>query len=430
MALDFPTAPSLGQKYPSSPIAGQPTYTWDGEKWTTTGGLTGSTPVYISDTPPVGAVEKALWWQSNSGRLFINYNDGNTLQWVAAVAAQPDLSTIAPTEALAYNGLQYNGAMEVSQELGTSGVGGMINTGRFLVDGWALFTGGPQVINAGQQQAGVYVPPAFRNSILAQLTTANASPAANDYLLFRHTIEGYRIARLAWGTVNAKPITLSFWVIANRPGTYSGSLVGSTPARTYVFSFTINASATWEYKTIIIPGDTAGTWKTDNTGGVYLNIAMMLGSGHTTATVGAWLAGTFNGATININGAAATSDNMALTGVTILPGTQAPAASKSSLLVRPFGEELETCKRYYQRIISFAPWLWAPAYPNVVIIPLTISPTMRVAPTAAYTEISYGSNSTTAGFNAVTSSIVNLQWSAGANGMSLISGSISLDARL
>ncbi len=33
MALDFPSSPTVGQKYPASPVAGLPTYTWDGEKW-------------------------------------------------------------------------------------------------------------------------------------------------------------------------------------------------------------------------------------------------------------------------------------------------------------------------------------------------------------------------------------------------------------
>jgi hypothetical protein len=45
MALNFPASPALGQKFPASPVAGLPTYTWDGEKWTTIsapieGGLT------------------------------------------------------------------------------------------------------------------------------------------------------------------------------------------------------------------------------------------------------------------------------------------------------------------------------------------------------------------------------------------------------
>jgi hypothetical protein len=37
MALDFPSSPSIGTKHPASPAAGQPQYTWDGEKWATTG---------------------------------------------------------------------------------------------------------------------------------------------------------------------------------------------------------------------------------------------------------------------------------------------------------------------------------------------------------------------------------------------------------
>ena len=31
--LDFPSAPSNGQKYPAPPLMGVPVYTWDGEKW-------------------------------------------------------------------------------------------------------------------------------------------------------------------------------------------------------------------------------------------------------------------------------------------------------------------------------------------------------------------------------------------------------------
>ena len=32
--LDFPASPTIGQTYPATPTVGVPTYTWDGEKWT------------------------------------------------------------------------------------------------------------------------------------------------------------------------------------------------------------------------------------------------------------------------------------------------------------------------------------------------------------------------------------------------------------
>jgi hypothetical protein len=41
--------------------------------------------VAIADTPPAGATDNSLWWESDSGLLWIKYNDGNTTQWVAAV---------------------------------------------------------------------------------------------------------------------------------------------------------------------------------------------------------------------------------------------------------------------------------------------------------------------------------------------------------
>lgn len=48
MALNFPSAPTLGQKYPSPAVVGIPTYTWDGEKWTTNG-------AQIAYAPPAAA---------------------------------------------------------------------------------------------------------------------------------------------------------------------------------------------------------------------------------------------------------------------------------------------------------------------------------------------------------------------------------------
>lgn len=50
-ALDFPASPTLNQTYPSPAVPGVPVYTWDGEKWTTTGGAVGSTGA--ADDPPL-----------------------------------------------------------------------------------------------------------------------------------------------------------------------------------------------------------------------------------------------------------------------------------------------------------------------------------------------------------------------------------------
>jgi hypothetical protein len=54
--FDFPSAPTVGQKYPATPVQNVPTYTWDGEKWTTIGAPTGGrTPVYTDGSTPMAA---------------------------------------------------------------------------------------------------------------------------------------------------------------------------------------------------------------------------------------------------------------------------------------------------------------------------------------------------------------------------------------
>ena len=43
-------------------------------------------PVSISDDPPTGARNGELWWESDTGDLFVYYQDGDSAQWVIANA--------------------------------------------------------------------------------------------------------------------------------------------------------------------------------------------------------------------------------------------------------------------------------------------------------------------------------------------------------
>jgi hypothetical protein len=38
--------------------------------------------VIISDTAPLNPIHGALWWRSNTGKLYVFYNDGTSSQWV------------------------------------------------------------------------------------------------------------------------------------------------------------------------------------------------------------------------------------------------------------------------------------------------------------------------------------------------------------
>jgi hypothetical protein len=71
MGIDFPSAPTLGQKFPVTPAPGFAQYTWDGEKWTTSGSslyypyvakagdtMTGPLVLSADPTAALGAVTK------------------------------------------------------------------------------------------------------------------------------------------------------------------------------------------------------------------------------------------------------------------------------------------------------------------------------------------------------------------------------------
>jgi hypothetical protein len=368
----------------------------------------GQAVVLVGPTPPVGAADKALWWESDSGLLYIRYNDGTSTQWVIA-APQPDINgfvlkagdtmagplnvvtpptapahaaskayvdtapgavvhydvaqslTIpqqqqarqniyaAPFDAMAYSGLQINGAMEVSQENGLNAVS-VSNTGKYICDGWVLSSSGIQVMQAYSGGGGLA---GFPFVLVSKPTTANASPAAADRCTVSTRIEGYRIARLAWGSVSAQPITLAFWVFAARAGNYSGVVTnGGTATRSYPFSFTV-AAGVWQYVTVTIPGDTSGTWSTGNGVGMEIFFTLMAGSGNQ-APANAWAAGSYFGATGTINGVAATTDQLLIGGVIVLPGNEAPSAVRSPFVMRSFADELALCQRYWEKSYNYA----------------------------------------------------------------------------
>lgn len=45
----------------------------------------------VSDVPPTGLPDNALWWETDTGLLYLRYNDGTSTQWVIA-CPQPDTS--------------------------------------------------------------------------------------------------------------------------------------------------------------------------------------------------------------------------------------------------------------------------------------------------------------------------------------------------
>ena len=73
--LTYPTTNGTNGQVLTSDGAGNVT-------WSTVSGGGGNTSVTISDTAPGGASAGDLWWESDTGRLKIYYQDTDTIQWV------------------------------------------------------------------------------------------------------------------------------------------------------------------------------------------------------------------------------------------------------------------------------------------------------------------------------------------------------------
>jgi hypothetical protein len=295
-----------------------------------------------SPSPPPNPNVGDLWYDLSTGILAIYLNDGTTSAWMQiAPTGMLDPSSAAPLDALAYNGMQYNGSMELSQENGTSAQTVSV---KYIVDGWMFNMSGATLSAAQVADA----PNALSNSIKITVSVADPALSASTFAGIFQRIEGFRISRLAWGTTDAQPITIGFWSKIHRPGTYSVSVRNNGSARSYATTFIHNVADTWEYKTVTIPGDTSGTWLKDSGIGISLSFVMASGSSLSTAP-NVWTAGNFPAANGATNGVAATSDTFQITGVVVLPGIKVPIAAQSALIMRPYDQELQLCQRYYYK---------------------------------------------------------------------------------
>jgi hypothetical protein len=220
-----------------------------------------------------------------------------------------------------------------------------LNAAPYVCDRWygtsSVTTGITSRVRAGGSGFQSSGAPAADTLFIAN--GAAATPTAAQRSLFYQSIEYGLIADLLWGTANAAPVTLSFWVQASSPGTYSGVLRNYAGTRSYPFSFAITAALTWQFFAITIPGDTAGTWLTGNQqGGAQL--CFSLGSGaNFTAPAGAWATGSLTGATGELLFTSIASATLEFANFQLEAGTQATAYDWQST-----GDVLAACQRYLQ----------------------------------------------------------------------------------
>jgi hypothetical protein len=260
----------------------------------------------------------------------------------------------------------------------------------YTLDRWAYFATQASKFTI-QRNAGAVTPPSGYSNYIGLVSSSAYSVLSTDNFAILHRIEGFNTSDLAFGTVSAKTITISFWVYSSLTGTFGGEINNYAGTQYYPFSFSISSANTWEQKTITIAGSTTGTWASDNSSGLQFSISLGMGSTYT-GTAGAWTSSVILAPTGSVNLVATNGAYLYITGVQLEAGSTATDFER-----RPYGTELALCQRYYQKYTNVYQngALWT----NSELMygtPLPVQ--MRSAPTATLSNVSSG----TAGSHSVT----------------------------
>lgn len=297
-----------------------------------------------------------------------------------------------------------NGAMMIDQRNAGASVTPTVDG--YTLDRWAVLISQSSKFSV-QQNAGSVTPPVGFRNYLGVTSTSAYSVLTGDYFTLRQAIEGFNTYDFAWGTANAQPVTLSFWVRSSLTGTFGGSFQNNTSARSYPFTYTISSANTWEQKTVTIAGDTSGTWQTGNLTGVF--VYFNLGTGTTfSGTAGAWAGSNFVSATGAVSVVGTNGATWYITGVQLEEGTAA-----SPFEFRQYGTELALCQRYYESCLYDIFNIGYSTNGVIYYKYTSFNTTKRAAPTMTYGA--YGVNGFNSTFSTNLSQVTGVSWQATAN---------------
>ena len=268
-----------------------------------------------------------------------------------------------------------NGAMNVAQR-GTSYAS--VANNAYTLDRFAFTYSQDGAFTVTQDSSS---PDGFANSLKLDVTTADSSLAASQYLIMEHKIEAQNLQHLHFGKSSAKNITLSFYVKSNKTGTYGVSIIQSdNSSKIANLTYTINSADTWEEKSLTFTGDTSGVINDDNGEGLKVGFTLAVGStwtsGDTSASFRTFVNGNYGGGqTVNILDS--TSNEWFITGIQLEVG-QNPTEFEHE----PFERTLVKCERYFASDTMYlqAYQVNTTDYSVIHYFPTT----MRTAPTRAF----------------------------------------------
>jgi len=418
--FDFPSSPSNGQMF--TPVAGGPSYVFQTPVWRLAPGGVNS-GVWVGDAPPSSPSQGTLWWESDSGNTFIYYDDGSSGQWVQFNSAPPPAGFV-PITAEARNRI-VNGAAQFNQELG--GDVGTTTSVAYFMDQWRLQNLG---LTCGAQRQSTTPSQITGNPYRASfnVNTAKGSLAAGDLgNIFTH-IEGNRIADFQWGTAQAKQAVLAFTVRAPVAGTYHVAFQNADNTRSFVAAYTISAGEVGVdvSRTIVVPGDTTGTWVKDTGIGLTIYFVWAAGSTYNNAALG-WQAGSKYATSVQVNMAAALQQgHITDVGLYLDPDKTGLAPKWQA---PDYAAELLACQRYWVKHLNLTASGIATGASQTIFFDTILSTPMRVSPAVNVSNTSNG-NSTGVANSGTTTTHLRLTCAASAAGAFWSQNDTALSARM
>ena len=361
MGLNFPAAPLVGDVYPVPALPGVPQWTWNGVSW------------------KCGTIDTANYIRKS----------GDTMTGPLVLAADPVADMQAATrryaDAISTENALINGFMDVSQER-AQGTGVAIGAGAtYIVDQWwAQASVGS--FSSAQQACGIGGIP---NQISLTNNAGAVALGANDVLAHGQYVEGSRWGKFGWGTVNALPISIGFWVYANVSGTAYVTVRNGDNSRTCAVAYTTVGSQ-WLYRTVTIPPCLDGSWNVNQNIGS--QVIWCWGSGRVAPSAGVWHNALYDCGPGQTNYFNASGMGCYITGVTIVPGSVAVPQMLSLSKRRDYQTEFLLCARYLQfNKYAEAGHALGPGsfyIPHNPLVPYRVTPALSLTTTSFYAESS------------------------------------------
>ena len=234
-----------------------------------------------------------------------------------------------------------NGAMRIAQRSTSESITG---SGYSTVDRFrtALNSAGTWT-----KEQDTDAPPGFEYS-LKYSCTSTASIVSASYFVTYQLIEANNCQVMKNNVRGSHPLTLSFWVKANKTGTASWEIQqNDNGSRRFATSYTINKPDTWEKKVIHIPADPNFIVDDNTDTGIRIGWWWNGGSTYSGGDHGnSWRSS--NNANRNVRNfdlGTSTDDYVAITGLQLEVGENATEYDHL-----PYQEELNNCLRYYWKV--------------------------------------------------------------------------------